>query len=130
MRASCLVGACVSVCVSGENAAEYGLENDAAKATAFIEAIPGASFAIVLDIEREFAYQKPQDCLQYRIYIDGQLARSKLLATHEADVIQKKVEGSIENIKGVDMFREFQFAELKSSMYHVCGEDRSLLTLL
>jgi hypothetical protein len=117
MRADCLPGACVSVRVGGENAVEYGLENDATQATAFIEAIPGTSFAIVLDIEQDFAYRQPQDRLEFRVFIDGQMARSKVTPTHHANVFQKLVDGRIENVKGVDMFREFQFVELKSSMY-------------
>jgi hypothetical protein len=121
MRANCLPGACVSILVGGENAAEYGLENDATKATALIEAIPGANFAIVVDIERGFAYSKPQDYIECLIFLDGQCAVSKLITPHHANTVQKKVEGRIQDMKGVDMFREFRFMELKSSMYHESG---------
>jgi hypothetical protein len=88
MRASCLPGASVSVRVGGEDAVEYGPENDGTKATSFIEAILGASFAIVLEIEQDFAYRQPQDRLEFRVFIDGQITRSKVTPTHQANVFQ------------------------------------------
>ena len=91
------------------------------KATTFIEAIPGASFAVVLDIEENFAYRDPRDQLKFKVKLDGQPVRGKII--HGQHRRQHKVNGTVETIDGVDTFRAFEFAEHETSMYH--ANDRS-----
>jgi hypothetical protein len=100
MRADCLPGACVSVRVGSENAVEYGVENDATQATAFIEAVPGADFAITLDVEKGYPHRSRRESIKFKILIDGQTVRSKIISTHSDQVT---VNGKIENVKGVLM---------------------------
>jgi hypothetical protein len=122
MRAKCLPKARVIVRVDGKRVVEHGLENDGMTATAFIEAVPGANFAIQLDIEQGFAYRKSEDRIDFCVYIDGHGAAGNIVSTHHApihkSIAQARVEGKVETIKGVDMLREFQFVELKCSMCH------------
>lgn len=121
MYADCLPGARVTVSVDGQEAVEYETENEPLKATTFIEAIPGASFAVILDIEENFAYRDPRDQLQFKVKLDGQPVRSKII--HGQHLRQYKVDGTVEKIEGVDTFRTFEFAEHETSMYH--ANDRS-----
>ena len=121
MYADCLPGARVTVSVAGQEAVEYETENEPLKATTFIEAIPGASFAVILDIEEHFAYCDPQDRLEFKVRLDGRPVRSKIIHGHHSG--QKKVDGTAETIDGVDTFRTFEFAEHETSMYD--ANDRS-----
>lgn len=111
MYADCLPGARVTVSIAGEEAVEYETENEPLRATSFIEAITGANFAIVLDIERDFAYRNPQDFIEFKISLDGQGANSSLVRTHRQHVVQCRVDGVTFKTGNVMMLKMFQFAE-------------------
>jgi hypothetical protein len=117
MYADCLPGARVTVSVAGEEALEYETENEPFRAVSFIEAIPGANFAVILDIERDFAYRNPQDCIKFKISLDGQGVKSNIISTHRQNVFQFRVDGVSVKTGNVTMLKVFQFAEHASSMY-------------
>lgn len=121
MYADCFPRARVTVSVAGETAVEYETENEPLKVKSFIEAIPGANFAVILDIEQHFAYRDPQDSLRFKVSLDGRKARANLIATHHHNVIQAKIEGiRILTEDDVTMLRRLQFAEHGSSTYQRC----------
>ncbi|KAM0701950.1 hypothetical protein Q7P35_010860 [Cladosporium inversicolor] len=112
MYADCFPRARVTVSVAGETAVEYETENEPLKVKSFIEAIPGANFAVILDIEQHFAYRDPQDSLRFKVSLDGRKARANLIGTHHHNVIQAKIEGiRILTEDDVTMLRRLQFAE-------------------
>jgi hypothetical protein len=118
MYADCLPGACVTVSIAGEKAVEYGTENEPLKVKSFIESVPGANFAVVLDIEQHFAYRNPQDSLRFKASLDGRKARASLIATHHQNAFQAKING-VKTLTddNVTVLKAFQFAEHDSSMY-------------
>ena len=118
MYADCLLGACVTVSVAGEKAVEYETENEPVKVKSFIEAIPGANFAVFLNIEEHFAYRNPQDSLRFKASLDGRKARASLIATHHQNAFQVKIDG-VKTLTddNVTVLKAFQFAVHDSSMY-------------
>ena len=117
MYADCLPGARVTVSVAGEEAVEYETENEPLKATTFIEATPGARFAVVLELGEKFSCRDVQDSIEFRVKLDGQTVRSKVISarTHRP----WKVDGTVDNVDGVNMLRTFEFAEHETSMYRM-----------
>ena len=117
MYADGLPGARVTVSVAGEEAVEYETENEPLKATTFIEAIPGASFAIALELGEEFAYRDARDSIEFKVKLDGQSVRSKV--TSALKHRSSKVDGTINKVDGVNMLRTFEFAEHEISMFRI-----------
>lgn len=115
MRAEGLPGASVAILIDGEKAAEHSVENDALKATAFIEAIPGANFVVVLNIEPNFAYRLPMESLQYKVLLDGQQARCKIVSVRRTHHPRFVVDGELATENGANTLRPFQFAEHETS---------------
>lgn len=113
MYANCLPGARVEVHVNNERLAEHATENDVGSATTFVEAVAGASFAVVLHLEPAFAYRIPQDRLSFALYLDGECARTLIVNpnVHDSEVLDCAVQTVGKNTTR----RKFLFAEHETS---------------
>jgi hypothetical protein len=119
MRAGCLPHANVTVRVNNEDVAEHGTEassaHDAMTATSFVEAVPGAEFAVHLRLEAEFAYRNPRDRISFCVYVDGKWVRDLIITSHTLPWTAV-IKGLVETKSGITTLKSLSFAEHTSSM--------------
>lgn len=121
MRADCLPHARVSVLVDGATLPEYSTESgDGMGATTFVEAVPGATFAIELWLEAQFAQRNPNDSLNFVAYLDGEYVRSILVRIDHLP-FNRIMDGAREQTAGECIFRAFGFAQHETSMLSFKG---------
>ena len=130
MRANCLPYARVSVLVNGTALTEYCTESgDGKGALSFIEAVPGATFTVELELEAPFANHNPQDLLTFCIYLDGEAVCSNLVYPSVRPV-KSTLDGVLEQQQGQTTLRGFVFAEHTTSMLSFTGTRSNVLTQL
>ena len=119
MRADCLPYARVSVLVNGIALTEYTTEiGDGQGATTFIEAVPGATFTVELELEAAFAAytsRKRNDKLTFCLFLDGEAVCSNLVYLNVRPVTST-LGGIIEQKHDETTLRPFVFAEHTTSM--------------
>jgi hypothetical protein len=121
MRANCLPHARVSVLVNGAILPEYNTNiGDGKGALSFIEAVPGATFTVELELETAFVNRNPHDLLTFSIYLDGEIVCSNLVYPNVRPV-KSILDGVLEQQKGQTTLGGFVFAELTTSMLSSAG---------
>ena len=121
MRADGLPGANVFLSVNDSVLHEHGTEvencdpNHAVTALAYVESVPGATFAVNIILDPAFQHRSGD--LRADIYMDGTRMKSKIMV----DVSRRPQSVKIDNIHevkhGQDVIRRFLFAEHQTSMY-------------
>jgi len=121
MRANCLPHARVSVLINGTVLPEYCTESSDGKgALSFIEAVPGTTFTVELELEAAFVNYNPQDLLTFCISLDGELVCSNLVYPNVRPT-KSTLDGVLEQRQGQTTLRGFVFAENKTSMLSSIG---------
>jgi hypothetical protein len=130
MRANCLPHARVSVLVNGTALTEHCMDSgDGKGALSFIEAVPGATFTVELELEAPFANLNPKDLLTFCIYLDGEAVCSNLVYTSVRPV-KSTLDGVLEQQQGQTTLKSFVFAEHTTSMLSSTGTFSNVLTQL
>jgi hypothetical protein len=127
MRADCLPKVSVAVHVNGNALHEYHAESEsehANTAVCYVEAVSGAEFSLVLAIEPGYAHLK--DDLQFRIFLDGNPARSQIVNPPKQKGNCTIATDSVRRYEdGYSHYRKFTFAPHETSTCHVptCREN-------
>ena len=117
MRATCLPNVSVAVHVNGDALHEYHADSEYEKtALCYVEAVSGAEFSLVLTTEPGYAY--PKGGLQFRVFLDGNRARS-IIVTPTKKGSTSSIDSVRRHIDGVSYYMKFIFARLETSTYHI-----------
>jgi hypothetical protein len=124
MRAACLPSARASVIVDGAALTEYSTESDdGTGAITFVEAIPGTTFAVEMQLDHPFPHRNANDRLIFSVYLDGEFVRSSFIYGQIASV----VDGTLEIKNGESLRRAFKFTEHATSMLTSACDDLHVL---
>jgi hypothetical protein len=121
MRADYLPHARVSVLVNGVALTEFSTKSgDGQGATTFIEAVPGATFSVEVELEPAFATRRLKDQIVSSIRLDGETVSGSVIY---ADNLPAKsmVSGVSERKNGEATLRAFVFAEHATGMLQMIG---------
>lgn len=116
MHADCLPGANVTVTVNGEPLAEHATENGHLSAMTFVEAVAGANFAVVLQLDHTFAYRQPIDRINFKVFLDGERAAALVANPTKISHATTTISYIYETLGNRTTRRKFHFAELETCM--------------
>lgn len=117
MKLPTVPGLEIALSVNGQDLHEYDDEADAdgAEYTRYVEAVPGANFAIQFRPDRRFQYS--HNTLELKVYLDGVSTQGKVYSpkARTGGHTAHTVTGKTEQIGGRGFRRKFAFADLKTS---------------
>lgn len=117
MRVDRLRYASVTIQVHDNDLYEHLIESEDDKtALSYVEAVSGARFSVVLVLEPKFAYR--DEDLQFRVFLDGRLARSYMIRSEKMkEGMTKSLDAVREYADGFSSYSKSTFAENRSSTY-------------